>query len=113
MLVRVGSIGIPSAIVAEESWIGEIMNRIDGLVLHDAITGVLMLSRVELIHIAGVLVFMGFRQDNGKGNDKNQNSQDQENKAAEDYNPSSREGSCNESGERSFFLSTFDILWLF
>lgn len=75
-LVWVGSIGIPGTIVVEKARIGEIVNRIDRLVLQDAITGILMLRRVETIHITRVLVFMGSRQDNREGNDKNQDSHD-------------------------------------
>lgn len=112
-LVWVGSKGIPGAVVVEESRIGEILNRIHGLVLQNGITGVFVLGWVKLIQIPWVLVFVQFCQDNRKSNDENQDSGNQESEGAQDNNPSPGVWSREESRKKSFFLSILVVFRLF
>jgi hypothetical protein len=89
------------------------VNRIDRLVFQDTITGVLVLSWVQLVHISRVFVFMSPRQDNRESNDENQNSHDQESESAKDDNSSLGEGARKESREESLLLFILGITKLF
>lgn len=112
-LVWVGSKGIPGAVVVEESRIGEIVNRIGGLVLQNGITGIFVLGWVKLIQISWVLVFVQFCQDNRKSNGENQDSDNQESQDAQDNNSSPGVWSREESPKNSFFLSILVVFQLF